>query len=325
MIYITGATGFIGSRVARRLIARGEQVRCLVRSEARGADLRALGAELIVGDVADRAIHEQGLHGAATAIHLAAIYEIGIVDGRELQRVNTDGTRSFLAAAAQARTPRVVFISTSAALGPMDQEQAEPRDAYHGPYPSEYHRTKADAHRSARDAQRNGQPVIIVCPSFVYGPGDTGPAGRFVAELVDRKVPALLSRPAWFSYVFVDDVAVGIIAALDRGMPGEVYVLSGEAASVNDYAQRVAELAHVKPPRLRVPATPARWASVLLDLIARATGLRFPMSVEAVKVGGIDRWLHTHERASRDLGYQPRSLADGLPETVAWAIKDGKP
>jgi len=325
MIYITGATGFIGSRVARRLIARGEQVRCLVRAEARGADLRALGAELIVGDAADRAIHEQGLQGVAAAIHLAAIYDIGIVDGRELERVNAAGTRGLLAAAEQARTPRVVYVSTSAALGPVADEQTEPRDAYHGPYHSEYHRTKADAHRSARAAQRNGQPVIIVCPAFVYGPGDTGPAGRFVSDLVSRKVPALLSSPAWFSYVFVDDVAAGIIAALDHGMTGEVYVLSGEETSVNDYAERVAALAHVKAPGLRVPANLARWTSVLLDPIARATGLRFPISVEAVKIGGVDRWLHTHERARRDLGYQPRLLAGGLPETVAWAIENRKP
>lgn len=324
MVYITGATGFIGSRVARLLIARGEPIRCLVRSEARGAELRALGAETIVGDAADRTIHERGLHGAAAAVHLAAIYDIGIVDGRELERVNAGGTRALLAAAEQTRTPRVVYVSTTAALGPVAAAPTEPRDAYPGPYPSEYHRTKADAHRSARDAQRDGQPVIIVCPSFVYGPGDTGPAGRFVFDLVNRKVPALLSPPAWFSYVFVDDIAVGIIAALDRGMISEVYVLSGEETSVNDYAERVAALAHVKPPRLRVPASLARWSSVLLDPIARVTGLRFPISAEAVRIGGVDRWLHTHERARRDLAYEPRSLAAGLPETVAWAIENRK-
>jgi dihydroflavonol-4-reductase len=324
MIYITGATGFIGSRVARGLIARGEPIRCLVRSEARGAELRALGAELIVGDAADRETHERGLHGAAAALHLAAIYDVGIVDGRELERVNADGTRALLAAAEHTRTPRVVYVSTTAALGPVAEAPTEPREAYPGPYPSEYHRTKADAHRSARTAQRAGQPIIIVCPSFAYGPGDQGPAGRFVLDLINCKVPALLSSPAWFSYVFVDDVATGIIAALDRGSMGEVYVLSGDAVSVNDYAEQVAALAHVRPPRLRVPAILARWTSVGLDLIARATGLRFPMSVETVKIGSVERWLHTHERARRDLGFQPRSLAAGLPETVAWAIASGK-
>lgn len=319
MIYITGATGFIGSRVAHRLLERGERVRLLVRSRARAAALVQAGAELIEGDVADPAVHLRGLQDARAAIHLAAIYDIGIVDAAAIERTNVAGTRALLDATAQARTPRVLHISSTAALGPSSGAPTEPSEAYSGPYHSEYHRSKAAAHRLARAGQNAGHPVIIICPAFVYGPGDHGPAGRFVNDVVHRKLPALLSKPAWFSYVHVDDVAHGIVAALDRGRPGAVYLLTGEDASMNDFAQRVAAVAGVAPPRLRLPLALARGLTFVLDPLSRITHLRFPITREAVRTTAVDRWLHTHERATRDLGYQPRLLEAGLPETVAWA------
>lgn len=311
MIYITGATGFIGSRVAARLLARGERIRCLVRSRARAAALEAQGAEIIEGDVTDEAAHARGLKGAKRAIHLAAIYAVGLVDEAAMQRTNVEGTRAFLAATRAAATPRAVYISTTVALGPSSDDP-EPRDAYSAPYHSVYHRTKAEAHRLARAAQQAGEPVIIVCPSFVYGPGDEGPAGHFIDDLVQRRVPALLSAPSSFSYVFVDDVADGIVAALDRGTPGEVYLLTGEATDMNDFAARVTRVAGVKAPALRLPVLVVRAVAPLLDAISRITRVRFPITAEAVKTTAIDRWLHTHTRATRDLGYKPRPLTEGL-------------
>lgn len=312
MIYITGATGFIGSSVTRRLLERGERVRCLVRSRGRAAELAKLGAELIEGDLAERTTHERGLNGATGAIHLAAIYDLGVVDARAMWRTNVEGTRAFLDAAKAAATPRIVYTSTTAALGPAAGDPSEPRDAYPGPYPSIYHQTKAEAHKLARAAQQSGEPVIIVCPSFVYGPRDEGPAGRFIDDLLKRKLPALLNKPAHFSYVYVDDVAAGMVAALDRGKPGEVYILSGEDTDMNTFAAQVTAVRGLKPPRLRLPVPVVRRGGALLDAIARATGLRFPITREGVTTTSVDRWLHTHERAARDLGYEPRSINEGL-------------
>lgn len=310
MIYITGATGFIGSRVADRLLERGERIRVLVRSRERGVGLESRGAELVEGDVADRDAHARGLAGATAAIHLAAIYEVGIVDAAALERANVDGTRAFIDAAKEAATPRVVYTSTTVALGPGNG--SEPTDAYEGPYHSIYHRTKSDAHRLARAAQRDGMPLIIVCPSFVYGPGDAGPAGRFIDDIRKRSLPALLSAPSHFSFVFVDDVVDGMIAALDRGTIGEVYVLSGVGTDMNTFAARVGERLGVKPPALRMPVVLAKPVASAMDAVSKMTGIRFPMTREAVETTSVDRWLHTHERASRDLGYEPRGLDQGL-------------
>lgn len=317
MIYITGATGFIGERLARRLLARGDKVRCLVRAPQRAEHLLALGAELMAGDIADEQTHLDGLRDATIAYHLAAAYDVGIVDNAELVRTNVEGTRAYLSALRKAKTPRAVYTSTTAALGPYKGGDREPRDAYFGPYPSQYHRTKADAHRLAREAQAAGLPLVIVCPAYVYGPGDNGPGGRFLRDLLRGRVPGLLTRPAKFSYVHVDDVVDGLIAAGDRGALGETYLLTGEAASVNEFAARAAALAGKRAPFLRFPAPLASMTGVMLDALSRPTGLRFPISKESVAVALADEWLHTHDRASRDLGYAPRSLDRGLPETIA--------
>ena len=317
MIYITGGTGFIGERLTRRLLERGEQVRCLVRSPERAARLKQLGAELVQGDVADESAHLDGMRDARLAFHLAAIYDVGIVDRRALERTNIEGTRAFLSAVEKAKTARVVYTSSTVALGPTGSGDREPRDAYDGPYPTHYHRTKAEAHRLARAAQARGLPLIIVCPAYVYGPGDNGPGGRFLSDLLRRRVPALLTAPTTFSYVYVDDVVEALIVAAERGRVGEVYILSGEAATVNRFAERAAKLAGTKPPFLRFPAPLAGATGMLLDVIARPTGWRFPISRETVAVGSAGEWLHTHERATRDLGYAPRSLDQGLPETIA--------
>ncbi len=316
MIYITGATGFIGERLTRRLLARGEQVRCLVRDPARAQKLQALGADLIVGDVTHEQTHVDGLREARLAYHLAAIYDVGIVDRRALDRTNVEGTRAFLSAVDASKTRRAVYTSSTVALGPADGD-TEPRDAYTGPYPSHYHRTKAEAHRLARAAQQRGLPLIIVAPAFVYGPGDTGPGGRFVRDLLRRRVPALLTAPSRFSYVYVDDVVDGLIAAGERGHIGETYILGGEAASINEFAGRVTALAGTRPPFLRFPVALARMSGVLLDAIARPTGLRFPITREAVTTTSGGDWLHKYDRAARDLAFAPRGLDRGLPETLA--------
>jgi nucleoside-diphosphate-sugar epimerase len=219
----------------------------------------------------------------------------------------------------KAHTPRVVYTSSTVALGPTDARDREPRDAYTGPYPTHYHRTKAEAHRLARAAQERGVPLIIVGPAYVYGPGDNGPGGRFVDDLLRRRVPALLTAPTTFSYVYVDDVVDGLIAAGDRGRIGETYILSGDPATVNEFAARVTKLAGTKPPFLRFPGPLAGATGIVLDAIARPTGLRFPITRETVAVASSGEWLHTHARATRDLGYAPRSLDQGLPATIkAW-------
>jgi dihydroflavonol-4-reductase len=321
-VFLTGATGFIGSRLAKALIGRGDRLRCLVRDTAAARWLERLGARLIQGDITDDIALQYGLRGADIGYHLAGLYELGVTDHAAMERVNVDGTRAFLLVGESAGVPKLVHVSSSAALGPTPDGESNATREYDGPYPSVYHRTKAHAHRLARRAQERGQPVIIVCPSNVYGPGDHGPNARFIADLVRGRMPGLMAEPGSYSYVHVDDVVSGLLAAGDVGRPGETYILSGEPLSINEFAERVAAEAGVPAPKLRLPTGLVRAGGAALDLLARLTGARFAITREGVDTSA-QRWLHGHAKATEALGWKPRTVSEGLPETVAWFRERG--
>src|SRR5690606_28432675 len=207
--------------------------------------------------------------------------------------------------------------SSTVALGPVREGEGSEDDVHRGPYVSVYERTKTEAHQLAQAAQREGAPLVIVCPAYVYGPGDDGPGGRYIRDVLRHRVPGLSLRPAWFSYTHVDDVARGIAAALERGRSGATYVLSGEAASVNVFAKKIAALGRIWGPPLRVPPFMVVLMGRVMDAAHRRFGIRRPVSRELADTAGTGlRWLHSHRRAAEELGYAPRTLDEGLPETV---------
>lgn len=317
--WVTGGTGFIGSRLAGVLASRGYRVRCLVRRPEQAKSLSALGAELVQGDVADVGAHARGLEGADVAWHLAGVYELGQVDAAAMEHTNVKGTAAFLSAVRDAGV-RGVHVSTTVALQPAGEgeQEGDPDRVLEPPFPSEYQRTKVAAHRLAREAQRDGAPVIIVCPAYVYGPGDTGMSGQYMVNVLRHRVPGLSTQPTWFSFVHVDDVVDGLVAAGERGTPGATYVLSGEHSDVNRFTRMVASMAGTWAPPLRFPPFAVRATGALMDVVSGVTGARMPISRELALVAGSGaRYLHPYERAARELGYAPRSLAEGLPETVA--------
>jgi nucleoside-diphosphate-sugar epimerase len=321
-VFLTGATGFIGGRLAEALHARGCRLRCLVRDPTRAGALERMGAELVPGEITDQAALAQGLAGADVAYHLAARYDVGLVDAPAMERANVEGTGAFLSAVKQAGTPRVVYVSTTVALGPTGMGKGNESSRWRGQFPTVYHRTKTMAHELALSAQAAGLPVIIVCPAWVYGPGDRGPGGRFLEDVLKGRLPALSRDPAWFSFVHVDDVVSGLVAAGELGRPGATYVLSGEDASINDFALRAAGYAGVRPPRLRIPRGLALVAAGASELVSRLTGHRLPLSREGVLSATRERWLHSHERAAAELDWRPRPLSAGLPPTVQELLRE---
>ncbi len=319
-VFLTGGTGFIGSGVAAALAARGDTLRCLVRSPKRARPLEELGADIIAGEITDSIALARGLDGADLAIHLAAIYAIGPGNVREMERINVSGTRCLLEEAARAGTPRIVHVSSTAALGPRDAERDTPADAWRGPFPSAYHRTKALAHDVARQAHARGLPVLTVCPGYVYGPRDTGPNEPFMRDLLRGRLPALLNRPAKFSFVYVEDVVRGLIAAADRGEPGGNYVLGGEDATMNEFAERVVALAEKRPPPLRLPVWMVSATGAALDVLSVITRKRFTISRESVAASARYDWTCDYDDTSQALDWAPRPLAEGLPPTVRWFL-----
>jgi NAD+-dependent farnesol dehydrogenase len=316
-VFLTGATGFLGGRLAAALDARGYRLRCLVRHPERAGALARLGAELIVGDVTNADVITKCMLGAELAFHLAGRYAFGAVDATGMERANVEGTRVFLDSLRRSDVARAVYVSTTQALGPTPAPDGAATDDYQGPYASVYTRTKTEAHRLALAAQQEGLPLVIVCPSLVYGPGDNGPSGQYVMDVLRHRLPGLSTRASWFSYVYVDDVVSGMIAAAEQGQVGAVYVLSGEAASIPEFTRKIAEAGGTWVSPLRFPPFVVRWTGVLMDLVSRLTGVRLPISRELADMAATgERWLHSHERATAELGYAPRSLAEGLPETI---------
>jgi nucleoside-diphosphate-sugar epimerase len=325
-VFLTGATGFIGGGLARALIARGDRLRCLVRDSTRALWLERLGATLVQGDITDDVALERGMRGADLVYHVAGAYDIGaLIDRADLERVNVDGTAAVLRVARHVGGPPVVYASTTGAFRPTQPGREHEIELLRPPFPTVYQRTKARAHELAVEAAARGLPVTIGCPAVVYGPGDTSSNARFMRSILRRTMPGLLTTDAWFSYVHVDDVVRGFVAAGERGTPGAVYLFSGHDESLSGFARRVADLAGTGLNPVRFPPALARATCAVLDPVARRLRLRLVLNGENVAFVSGHRWLHHDDRARDELGYTWRPLEAGLPGTVAWLRDGGRP
>ena len=328
-VLVTGGTGFLGRRLVNELAARHE-VRLLVRSAA-GRERFPAAIEFAQGDVTDRSSLEAAASGCQAIVHAAALVKI-LAPERDFERINVGGMENVLAAAAAAAGAgaRVVYVSSFIALGPTEErpgrranEDVEPDDrAWINPY----ERTKTLADRLARGAIAAGAPVNVVYPGVIYGPGELTEGNivvRHVLDLVRRRVPVLLGRPErLWNYVFVDDVAAGITAVLERGAPGSRYVLGGENVTQGDFYALVAELTGVPAPTRHLPDGLAKALGSVDRALARLRGSTPKLTPDLVEIYRHD-WALDSTRAGSELGYRPRSLRAGLAETLAWLRQSG--
>jgi len=296
--------------VARALRARGDTVVSLVRDPARAGALAALGSELARGDLSDANAIRAALAGCDAAIHGAAIYEIGVSRARrnEMFETNVRGTERVLAACREARTSRIVYVSTIAAFGNTRGHIVDETHRHDGRYTSAYDETKHRAHLIAVRYQEDGLPLVIVQPGQVYGPGDHSAVGRGMREVAQGRSRVMIFPELGLNMVHVDDVAAGVLLALDRGRPGESYALGGEITTLREIMRTVARVTGQRAPSLAVP-------NALVRILALpSAGMR-----EMARSGaGVTFWAKD-DKARRELGYSPRSLEQGLRETYARA------
>jgi farnesol dehydrogenase len=326
-ILMTGATGFLGRQVVSEL-APHHGLRLLVRSGS-SRDRFPSGVELATGDVADCGSVAAAAEGCDLILHAAALVKI-MAPATEFDRINIGGVANVLAVARAARQ-RVVYVSSFMALGPTEggpggelDETAEPSDRR---WINSYERTKTLADRLARQAIAAGEPVNVVYPGVIYGPGEMTEGNIVVRALLDvlgRRVPALLGDPArrW-NYVYVDDVARGVAAVVASAAPGARYVLGGDNVSQGDFYRLVEELSRVPMPRRRMPDGLATAAGWLMKLAAQLTGGVPKLTPDLVEIFRHE-WALSSARATRDLGYQPRSLRDGMTRTLGWLRETGQ-
>jgi nucleoside-diphosphate-sugar epimerase len=319
-VFLTGGTGFIGGHVVRKLRERGDEVRVLVRSSAKAEPLVALGCEPVIGDLGDSAAIASGLEGCDAAIHGAAIYEVGIPESehRAMYEANVLGTENVLRAALDAKTPKVVYISTIGAYGNTHGEVVD--ETYEHPgkgFTSYYEQTKVEAHRLARRmTAEEGLPCVIVQPGGVYGPDDHSALGKTISDFVAGRLPLLPFPDLGMNMVHVEDVADGILLALDKGEPGQAYNLGGQITTMRELIGTVAEVTDRKPPRGAMPTGLLKALTPVGPLVGKVMG-QPPNLRELISSADDVTFWAKHDKAMAELGYSPRGLETGLRETLA--------
>jgi dihydroflavonol-4-reductase len=318
-VFVTGATGFIGGHVVRKLRERGDDVVALVRTPDKARTLEELGCELVAGSLADPGAIRDGMAGSDAVIHGAAIYEVGIPERehRAMYEANVVGTETVLRAALEARVPKVVYVSTVAAFGNTKGEVVD--ETYEHPgtsYTSYYEQTKVEAHRLAkRMIAEDGLPAVLVQPGGVYGPDDHSALGKQMNQFLAGRLPLLPFPETGFNMVHVDDVADGVLLALDKGKVGEAYVLGGQITTMRDMMDSLAGVAGRKPPKRTMPTSVLKAMAPFGPVVGKVMG-QGPNLRELISTADNVTFWAKHDKAMAELGYSPRGLEQGLRDTL---------
>jgi nucleoside-diphosphate-sugar epimerase len=315
-VFVTGASGYIGRALCRRLAAGGHEVHALVRASSRTAPLVDGGATLHLGDVTDRASMREGMSGADAVVHAAADLDLAGPAGR-MEAVNVGGSENVASLAWKLGVPRFLSIGSVACWGgsPGDGTPAT-EDTPVLPPPTRYSATKRRGDEAVRAWAGRGLKVLTVHPSLVYGPpGKKEGANALLRQLDLGRFPALIGADRRTSWIFLDDLVEGLWRVLERGEPGGVWLMAGEITTVAEVARRVAAAGGAPVPRWRWPVGAAR---VALGLATPFYGLRRrrpPIPVEQLE--SLRRhWAFDDRRARTQFDWRPRGLEAGLPPTL---------
>ena len=320
MILITGATGFVGSAVLRRLLAAGHRVRALARPASDRRNLEGLAVEVAEGDLLEPSSLRPALEGCSGLFHVAADYRLWAPDPGPMFRANVDGTRMLLLAARDARVERIVYTSSVAALGvlPGDAVADEKTPVTFADMIGPYKQSKFLAEAAVRKLiEDEGLPVVIVNPSTPIGPRDIKPTptGRLIVEAAAGRMPAYVETG--LNVAHVDDVAEGHLLAFEKGRVGERYILGGENMSLQAILGAVAEAAGRRAPKLKIPHGAILPIAYAAEAWARISGGEPFATVDGVRMAR-KKMYFSHAKAARDLGYAPRPAGQALADAVRW-------
>jgi dihydroflavonol-4-reductase len=316
---VTGATGFVGSAVARTLLARGHRLRLLVRPGSNRANLAGVEAELAEGDLTDPASLARAADGCRFLFHVAADYRLWVPDPAAMMRANVDGTRALLLAAQSRGVEKIVYCSSVAALGltgttaPADETTpVEP-----GRIVSVYKQSKYQAEQAVLALVRDhAVPAVIVNPSTPVGPRDIKPTptGKMIRDAAFGRMPAYVD--SGLNIVHVDDVAEGHALALERGVIGEKYILGGQDFSLGDVFAMAARAGGHTPPRLQLPIGPLIPVALVCEFLGRF-GIEPVVTRETLAMAR-KKMFFSSAKAVRELGYAPRPALEAVAEAVGW-------
>lgn len=318
--FLTGASGFVGTAVARRLIEEGLSVRALVRRTSNRANLSGLDLEIVEGDIRDANLLENAVRGARYVFHVAADYRLWAPDPQEIVATNMNGTRAIMAAALKAGAERVVYTSSVATLrltgDGSPSVETMPLEEAHAI--GAYKKSKVLAERLVeRMIAEEGLPAVIVNPSTPIGPRDIRPTptGRIVVEAASGRMPAYVETG--LNLVHVDDVAGGHVAALKHGRIGERYILGGQDMTLGEMLAEIARLAARRAPAIKLPRQLIYPLAYGAEAMARFTGREPFVTVDGLRMAKY-KMFFSSAKAERELAYRARPAADALAEAYRW-------
>jgi len=325
LAFVTGASGFVGSAVARALLAAGYRVRALVRRTSPRSNLDVEGLQVAEGDMLDERAVARAVAEARYVFHVAADYRLWAPDPGEIVHNNVEGTRIVLRAAQAAGVERIVYTSSVATLRlnpegvPADESEMLSQDRAIGAYK----RSKVAAESLALQmASREGLPLVIVNPSTPIGPRDVRPTptGRIIVEAASGRMPAFVDTG--LNLVHVDDVAGGHLLALQRGRIGQRYILGGENVTLARMLEMIAGLVGRRAPRVRLPRRAIYPIAFASEAIARFTGREPFATLDGLRMAKY-RMFFTSAKAQSELGYTARPVIEALKDAIAWFRQAG--
>ncbi len=325
--FVTGTTGFLGSHVARVLADRGADLRVLVRPTSNLKNLDNLKAEIATGDLRDASSLEKAMSGCDTVFHVAADYRLWVRDPEEMYRSNVEGTRAVLEAARKNGVGRVVYTSSVATVGFTSSQSGQPADE-DSPVSladmiGHYKRSKFMAEQIALEAGRSGMHVVVVNPTTPVGEQDVKPTptGRIVLDFLKRKFPAYVETG--LNLVDVRECAQGHVAALEKGRPGERYILGGENLTLKQILDKLGDITGLSSPKIKLPYIFAFAAGVVDEAITGRILHREPRAtVDTVRMGK-KKMFASSAKAERELGWKILPVDGALRRAVEWFQSNG--
>jgi len=323
--FVTGATGFLGSHVARQLLAKGADLRLLVRATSRTDNIADLPAESVVGDLRDSASLKTGMSGCEFVFHVAADYRLWARNGRELYESNVEGTRNVLQAARDTGVRRVIYTSSVATMGFGNNGRLtdENTPVTVANMIGDYKRSKFVAEQMVIQAAQAGQNVVMVNPTTPIGELDIKPTptGRIVVDFLRRKFPAYVDTG--LNLVDVVDCAYGHLLAMEKAAPGERYILGAENLTLKQILDKLAAITGLPSPKVKLPYAMAYATGVVDTLVTGAIRKREPrVTLDSVRMGRKKMFV-TSAKAERELGWNPRPVDDALRRAAEWFQANG--
>ena len=319
--FLTGATGFVGGRVARMLRDAGHDVNALIRSPDKNPAraLAELGVQIAPGDVTDKASMREPMEGVDGVFHIAAWYKVGARDTSPAERVNVDGTRNVLELMKELAIPKGVYTSTLGVNSNTDGEMVDESYRFDGEHLSVYERTKADAHKIAERFIADGLPLVIVMPGLIYGPGDTSQVRETLIQYLQGKLP-MIPRQTAYCWAHVDDIAEAHIIAMEKAAPGSTYIIAGPPHTLVEAMTIAQEITGKRAPKA-APAGIFKSMAQISGVVEKVIPLPPMYGSEGLRALGGVTYLGDNGKAKRELGYNPRSLQEGIEETLRHEMK----